>query len=45
MVGDNFDKDIAPALAAGIKPVWLTASVSTAPDGVTIIGSLSELLS
>ncbi len=44
MVGDNFEKDIAPALTAGIKPIWLTAKLPTAPEGVEVIGSLWELL-
>ncbi|WP_417594877.1 HAD family hydrolase [Oceanospirillum sp.] len=29
MVGDNFDKDIAPALEAGLRAVWLTGQSET----------------
>lgn len=44
MVGDNFVKDIKPALAVGIQPFWLTdESIEPAPDNVRIIKQLSEL--
>lgn len=44
MVGDNFDKDIKPAIAVGIKPFWFTQQNSeTIPDNVRIIHQLSEL--
>ncbi|MGM0571758.1 HAD family hydrolase [Marinobacter sp.] len=44
MVGDSFEKDIAPALATGIQPVWLTTKAARAPEGVKIIRTLIELL-
>ena len=44
MVGDSFEKDIAPALATGIKPVWLTDETARVPEGVKIIRTLIELL-
>jgi len=44
MVGDNFDKDIKPAIAAGIKPYWLTNNeVEPVPESVSIIKQLSAL--
>jgi len=44
MVGDNFDKDIKPAIAAGIKPYWFTNNeVQSVPESVSIIKQLSAL--
>jgi len=44
MVGDNFDKDIKPALDTGIKPFWLTEkSNDLVPGNVTVIKQLNEL--
>ncbi len=44
MVGDDYAKDIKPALAAGIKPFFLTARhVTPLNPRVTIIHSLKEL--
>jgi len=44
MVGDNLDKDIKPALAAGIQPYWFTDKcVASAPDNVKVIKRLSAL--
>ena len=46
MVGDNFEKDIKPALAAGITPYWLTKNISDiVPDNVQVIEQLQELFS
>ena len=44
MVGDNFEKDIKPALAVGINPIWFTPDNNEiAPEKVRIINRLSEL--
>ncbi|GAA6170574.1 HAD family hydrolase [Colwellia sp. KU-HH00111] len=44
MVGDNFDKDIKPAIAAGIQPIWVTKNNTVPlPDNVKVIKHLSEL--
>lgn len=44
MVGDNFDKDIKPAIDAGIQPVWFTINGQTMiSDRVKVIKQLSEL--
>jgi len=44
MVGDNFDKDIKPAIATGIQPFWFTSkNIESAPDNVKVIQQLSEL--
>jgi len=44
MVGDSFDKDIKPAIAAGIKPYWFTNNeVQPVPESVSIIKQLSAL--
>ncbi|MDI3324787.1 HAD family hydrolase [Pontibacterium granulatum] len=44
MVGDTLAKDIEPALAAGIKPIWLCRDEQKiAPENVQIIGSLRAL--
>ena len=47
MVGDNFDKDIAPALETGLKAVWLTDQSGLAEhkgQPFRMIKSLKELL-
>jgi len=45
MIGDNYEKDIEPALAAGINPVWLSNNDhASAPKGVKIINELTELI-
>lgn len=44
MVGDNFEKDIRPAIAVGIKPFWFTNNRTVSvPDKVNVINKLSEL--
>lgn len=44
MVGDNYDKDIKPAIAAGIQPVWFTNNeIESVPDNVKVIKQLSAL--
>jgi FMN phosphatase YigB (HAD superfamily) len=44
MVGDSLIKDIEPAAAIGIKPIWLSnASDQNAPENTRIIGSLRDL--
>lgn len=44
MVGDNFEKDIKPALAVGIKPIWLTENNNEIPhQNIRVINKLSEL--
>ncbi len=44
MVGDNFNKDIKPAIATGIQPFWFTQQfVEPVPDNVKVIKQLSEL--
>jgi FMN phosphatase YigB (HAD superfamily) len=44
MVGDNFDKDIKPALALGINPIWLTQNKNELTDtNIRVISKLSEL--
>ncbi len=44
MVGDSLEKDIRPALAAGISAVWLTTQTnSEVPAGVRQIRQLDEL--
>ena len=44
MVGDDFEKDIEPAIAVGIQPVWFTESkLESVPDNVKVIKQLSAL--
>lgn len=44
MVGDNFEKDIEPAIAVGIQPIWFTQhNIETTPHNVKVINELSEL--
>ena len=44
MVGDNYEKDIKPAIATGIQPFWFTANnTESAPDNVKVIKQLSAL--
>lgn len=43
MVGDSFEKDIKPALAAGITPIWFTENKHKVPENVRIINMLHEL--
>lgn len=44
MVGNNFDKDIKPAIATGIHPFWFTSKhIESATDNVKVIRELSEL--
>ena len=46
MVGDSLVKDIEPALAAGIQPIWLTTEISdSVPEGVRVVRHLTELYS
>jgi putative hydrolase of the HAD superfamily len=44
MIGDSLDKDIIPATAAGIQPIWLTRNVDGSMPSITkVIRHLSEL--
>jgi len=44
MVGDKLDKDIKPAIAAGIQPIWLTKiATQEVIENVKVIKQLSEL--
>ena len=44
MVGDNFDKDIKPAISAGIQAFWLTEKKRvTLTNNATVIKQLSDL--
>ena len=44
MVGDSLPKDIEPAIAVGIKPIWISkATKSNGPANTRIIRSLREL--
>jgi len=44
MVGDNFEKDIKPAIAVGINPIWFTPNNNAASSSnVRTINRLSEL--
>jgi FMN phosphatase YigB (HAD superfamily) len=44
MVGDNFEKDIKPAIAVGIQPIWFTQNnIEKIPDNVKVINTLSAL--
>ena len=46
MVGDSLIKDIDPALAAGLRPIWLCRDEQPViPEGVKKIESLRDLLS
>lgn len=46
MVGDNFEKDIKPAIAAGIQPIWLTKNETVSiPENIKIIKQLNVLCS
>ena len=44
MIGDNFEKDIKPAIAVGIQPIWFTQNnIEKTPDNVRVINKLNEL--
>jgi putative hydrolase of the HAD superfamily len=44
MVGDNFEKDIKPAISAGIQPFWFTENdIESVPNNVKVIKQLSAL--
>ena len=44
MVGDNFEKDIKPAISVGIQPIWFTQNhIGTIPDNIKVINKLSAL--
>ena len=44
MVGDNFDKDIKPAIANGIHAIWYTKNkIESLPSDVKVIEHLIEL--
>jgi len=44
MIGDNFEKDIKPAIAIGIQPFWFTAKhIESTENHMTVIKALSEL--
>ena len=45
MVGDNFDKDIKPAISAGIQTFWITEkNRASLPNNATVIKQLSDLI-
>jgi putative hydrolase of the HAD superfamily len=44
MVGDNFEKDIKPAISVGIQPYWFTEKdIESIPNKVKVIKELSAL--
>ena len=44
MVGNNFEKDIKPAIAVGLKSFWLTANAPhSIANNITVIKNLSDL--
>ena len=44
MVGDNYEKDIKPAIATGIQPFWFTEkNTKSVPVNVQVIKQLSAL--
>jgi putative hydrolase of the HAD superfamily len=44
MVGDNFEKDIKPAISTGIQPFWFTENnIESVPNNVKVIKQLSAL--
>ena len=44
MVGDNFEKDIKPALAVGINPIWFTPKTNEVfSENIRTISKLSKL--
>ncbi|WP_211340349.1 HAD family hydrolase [Amphritea balenae] len=44
MVGDNLEKDIKPAISAGIQPIWFTqCDTGVELDNVKVIKNLREL--
>jgi len=44
MIGDNFEKDIKPAISTGIQPIWFTRkNIDLPPDNVKVIKQLSAL--
>jgi FMN phosphatase YigB (HAD superfamily) len=44
MVGDNFEKDIIPAISVGIQPIWFTEqNIKNNPPNVKVINQLSGL--
>ena len=44
LVGDNFEKDIRPALNVGIKPIWFTSNKKDlCPENVKVIDNLDAL--
>lgn len=44
MVGDNFEKDIKPAIMVGIQPIWFAKNNSSPQaENVKVIKHLSEL--
>ncbi len=44
MVGDNFEKDIKPAISVGIQPYWFTEKdIESIPNNVKVIKELSAL--
>jgi putative hydrolase of the HAD superfamily len=44
-VGDNPELDVAGAIAAGIRPIWLKCREEPAPHGVPCIASFDQLIS
>lgn len=44
MVGDNYEKDIMPAISVGIQPIWFTENTTNSvPSNVKVINKLSDL--
>ena len=44
MVGDNYGKDIMPAISVGIQPIWFTENTTNSvPSNVKVINKLSDL--
>ncbi len=44
MVGDNFEKDIKPAIAVGIQAIWFTPNkTALIPENIKVINELSAL--
>ena len=44
MVGDNYEKDIMPAISVGIQPIWFTENIThSVPSNVKVINKLSDL--
>ncbi|NOI80201.1 HAD-IA family hydrolase [Vibrio tubiashii] len=44
MVGDNLDKDIYPALEAGLQAIYYNPQRTQVPEGINSVSRLSKLL-